>query len=158
MSYNNNWVRNLSESYINNNRSTNLQEQLDEQVELNEQLMNLIEALCEELGIDAEQLKILLEFDPRRGEDGRATPLAHSLEDAQKKGLRGAKQKWHKRLASLSPAGQHRLRSYQAGRDYVRNQGDFDPAAHRTGGKAARSPDVRADLDVQDVARFKRGH
>jgi hypothetical protein len=56
MSYTNNWVKNLSESYINNNRPTNLQEQLDEQVELNEQLMNLIEALCEELGIDAEEL------------------------------------------------------------------------------------------------------
>jgi transcription initiation factor TFIIIB Brf1 subunit/transcription initiation factor TFIIB len=56
MSYTNNWVRNLSEAYINNNQSTNLQEQLDEQVELNEQLMNLIEALCKELGIDVEAL------------------------------------------------------------------------------------------------------
>jgi len=55
MSYNNNWVKSLAESYV-NNKPTNLQEQLVEQVELNEQLMNLIEALCEELGIDVEDL------------------------------------------------------------------------------------------------------
>lgn len=108
------------------------------------------------LGEESED--VLLEFDPKRGEDGRATPLAHSLDAAREKGLRRVEGKRHKRLASLSPAGQHRLRSYRAGRNYVRNQGDFDPAAHRTGGKAARSPDVRADLDVQDRARFKRGH
>jgi uncharacterized protein Yka (UPF0111/DUF47 family) len=55
MSYNNNWVKSLAESYV-NNKPTNLQEQLDEQVELNEQLFNLIEVLCEELGIDVEDL------------------------------------------------------------------------------------------------------
>ncbi len=71
MSYNNNWAKTLSESYIQNNRPTNLQEQLDEQVELNEQLMNLIEALCEELGIDMEDLLNLsedLQTDERQEE------------------------------------------------------------------------------------------
>lgn len=56
MSYNNNWVKSLAESYVNNNKPMNLEEQLQEEVALNEQLMNLIEALCEELGIDVEAL------------------------------------------------------------------------------------------------------
>ncbi len=56
MSYNNNWAKTLSESYIQNNRPTNLQEQLDEQIALNEELLNLVDALCEELGIDVEDL------------------------------------------------------------------------------------------------------
>ena len=56
MSYNNNWVRSLSESYVNNNRPSDLQEELNEQVYLNENLLEIIEALCEELGIDVEEL------------------------------------------------------------------------------------------------------
>jgi hypothetical protein len=56
MSYKNNWVRTLSESYIQNNRPTNLQEQLDEQMALNEELLSLVDALCEELGIDINDL------------------------------------------------------------------------------------------------------
>jgi hypothetical protein len=56
MSYNNNWAKTLSESYIQNNRPTNLQEQLDEQMALNEELLSLVDALCEELGIDVEDL------------------------------------------------------------------------------------------------------
>lgn len=56
MSYNNNWVRSLSESYVNNNRPSDLQEELNEQVYLNENLLQIIEALCEELGIDVEEL------------------------------------------------------------------------------------------------------
>ncbi len=56
MSYNNNWAKTLSESYIQNNRPTNLQEQLDEQMALNEELLSLVEALCEELEVDSEQI------------------------------------------------------------------------------------------------------
>jgi len=56
MSYNNNWLRSLSESYVNNNRPSDLQEELNEQVYLNENLLEIIEALCEELGIDMQEL------------------------------------------------------------------------------------------------------
>jgi hypothetical protein len=68
MSYNNNWVRTLSESYIQNNRPTNLQEQLDEQMALNEELLSLVDALCEELGIDVEDLLEDVQTDERDSE------------------------------------------------------------------------------------------
>ena len=63
MSYNNNWVKTLSESYVNNGRPMNLDEQLQEQVALNEELLGLIEALCEELGVDTKEL--LNELSPK---------------------------------------------------------------------------------------------
>jgi len=79
MSYTNNWAKSLAESYV-NNKPTNLQEQLDEQVELNEQLMNLIEALCEELGIDAEEL-LEMAMTPGRWAQAaeRETQARHAL-------------------------------------------------------------------------------
>ena len=49
MSYNNNWAKELKESYHQNNN-------LQEEMELNEDLLMLIDVLCEELGIDTEEL------------------------------------------------------------------------------------------------------
>lgn len=56
MSYNNNWLKTLSESYIKNARKSNIKEDLNEQIAFNESLLTIIEVLCEELGIDAEGL------------------------------------------------------------------------------------------------------
>ena len=57
MSYKNNWLKSLSESYNTNNRGqVNLSEELASQVALNEQLVDLVKALCEELDIDVETL------------------------------------------------------------------------------------------------------
>jgi hypothetical protein len=103
-----------------------------------------------------EALSTLLEFDPNRGAEGRKDPKALDFKDAHTKGLPGAERNAHKKFASLSPAGKHRLTSYSAGRAFARNQGDYDPADHRTGGEAARSPDVRKDRRTQDEARFRR--
>ena len=57
MSYKNNWLKSLSESYNTNNRGqVNLSEELASQVALNEQLVDLVVALCEELGVDPQDL------------------------------------------------------------------------------------------------------
>lgn len=56
MSYNNNWLKTLSESYIKNAKKSNIKEDLSEQIAFNENLLTIIEVLCEELGIDAEGL------------------------------------------------------------------------------------------------------
>ena len=69
MSYKNNWLKSLSESYNTNHRGqVNLSEELASQVALNEQLVDLVKALCEELGVDPQDL---LEDDGTIKEDFR---------------------------------------------------------------------------------------
>jgi len=108
------------------------------------------------LGEESED--VLLEFDPKRGEDGRATPLASSFKDAKEKGLPGAKANEHKRTRSLSPHGRMRLHAYFAGRQYASGHAgskEFD-GDFKTGEAAGRSPDVGADLALQRDARYRR--
>ena len=71
MSYKNNWLKSLSESYNTNNRGqVNLSEELASQVALNEQLFDLVVALCEELGIDPQDLWEDVTTDARDAEQG----------------------------------------------------------------------------------------
>lgn len=56
MSYNNNWAKELKESYIQGNKAEHTDNDLHEEMALNEDLLMLIDVLCEELGIDVEEL------------------------------------------------------------------------------------------------------
>ena len=56
MSYNNNWVKTLTESYMNNQTQPSTLQDLQEQIDINKDLLMLIDVLCEELGIDIEDL------------------------------------------------------------------------------------------------------
>ena len=147
MSYNNNWTKELKEAYL---------ESLQEEKALNEDLLALIDVLCEELGIDTQDL--LLEFDPNRGAIGRKDPRADSFQDAKRQGLKGAKVNKHKQFDSLSVDGQTRLHAYASGRASQRGHGggpehdkDFE-----TGRRAGRSPDVEQDSYLQGDARMSR--
>lgn len=102
MSYNNNWVKSLTESYAEAQQPSNLQEELNEQVALNEDLLVVIEALCEELGIDMEELlqldegwrrvsrlgKAKYEAEKRGEPAGPGSPIGRAYTKAMRKSMR----------------------------------------------------------------------
>ena len=112
--YGPNWLQNLSESYITQNRDVTLsplQEQLDEQVALTEELYSLVEALCEELGIDVNDL---MEEEEVSGEEilknmpngvPNATELARrAKEKAKNDAITAAQKKSRKDLSDAQDA------------------------------------------------------
>ena len=157
MSYSNNWLQTLTEAYKNKPKQNNKLNKLQEQIDITEDLLSLIEVLCEEAGLDANEL---MEETRQEMED-----MGHAFgwEKPAPEGEAAASARLARVKASMKRLGKRGTRYLiKTGAETAKNIEDKGPVVHeptadrRVRARIMQGSDIPAEINDTNFEKMQK--